>query len=61
VWIPSHIGISDNELADELAAKAIKSPNCQQYPYINYEDMTQVLRTNCNSLMAIPFEETNKL
>jgi len=50
MWIPFHIGISGNKLADELAIKTIKSPNCQQYLQVTYEDTTQALKTKYNCI-----------
>lgn len=50
MWIPSYIGIPGNELADELALKAVRTPNTQIYPYVTYEDVTHALKTKCYSL-----------
>lgn len=44
MWIPSHIGILGNELADELALKAARTPNIQIYPHVTYEDVTHSLK-----------------
>jgi len=34
MWVLSHIGIPDNELADELAMKAASSQDTKVYPHV---------------------------
>jgi len=63
MWIPSHIGIPGNQLADDLASKAAKLTNIQIYQHIIYEDVTQVLKKRLHSLWQSQWEKhsTNKL
>lgn len=43
MWVPLHIGIIDNEFTNELAMKAVKSPNTKIYSYVIREDIIHSL------------------
>jgi hypothetical protein len=45
MWVPSHIDIPGNELADELATKAPSSPDTKIYPHVTYDDVFRTLKT----------------